>query len=139
MISSPVGLLTALAVTLREQVGPAVADPFPKTQAFMAAVILEKLAGQLRAGQADDSAALAERAQLVIDIRNELGDTHIDDGLRSALDALAIDGGDSSWSALVAALYATRAELGEPAFERLLGRLRVAMRARLNRALAYAR
>ena len=37
-----------MATTLRQEIGPAVDEPFAKTQAFMASVILTKLAGQLR-------------------------------------------------------------------------------------------
>ena len=46
-----------MAEALRREVGPAVVDPFAKTQAFMAAVILQKLAGQLRTPAVDDADA----------------------------------------------------------------------------------
>jgi hypothetical protein len=37
----PEQLLERLATTLRRQIGPAVAEPYPRTQAFMASVVLE--------------------------------------------------------------------------------------------------
>jgi hypothetical protein len=65
-------LLERVARTLREQVGPAVEEPFAKTQAFMAAVILDKLAGQLRHRDADEQAADAGRHALVATLREVL-------------------------------------------------------------------
>ena len=46
--------------------------------------------------------------------------------------------GASALSALVAALWAGRAELGEERFASLLGRARLTMRARIDRQMAYA-
>jgi len=43
MSVTPDELLDRIATTLREQIGPTVGEPFAKTQAFMAAVILAKL------------------------------------------------------------------------------------------------
>ncbi len=135
MVMPPESVLDALAVTLRSQVGPAVADPFAKTQAFMAAVILEKLAGQLRAAENEDRAAPADRQAMLADLAVLCGAPP--PRLTRALDALTADGGDAAWCGLVEALYADRAALG-PDFDLLLGRVRVAMRGRLNRALAFS-
>lgn len=121
-----------MAVTLRTAVGPAVEEPFAKTQAFMAAVVLSKLAGQLAAAEADAGAADAERAALVGDL-----DGRLPAGPQAALDVLRDDGSDRAWSALVAALYSGRDALGS-SFDGVLGTVRVALRTRLDRALVYA-
>lgn len=130
----PDELLDAVADSLRRQVGPAVVDPFAKTQAFMAAVILQKLAGQLRAPDADVD---AERRAVVADVRMllaEAGSARVSD----AVDDLDHDGSTASWRALVEALYAARGELGPDRFTDALARVRAALRVRLDRSLAYA-
>jgi len=135
MALAPDELLRSLAVALRQRIGPEVQEPFARTQAFMAAVILEKLAGQVANAAADDVAATAERAALVAELRaGAAGHATV----LAAVDAVAADGGDAAWNGLVSALYAERDALGAPTFDRLLGRVRTALRARLDRALAYA-
>jgi hypothetical protein len=129
----PDELLDAVAASLRHEVGPAVADPFAKTQAFMAAVILQKLAGQLRADPADED---AERRALVADLRAVTGAPTR--ALAPALDRLATDGGAAAWRGVVTALYTDRDELGPARFDAALGRARTALRVRLDRALAVA-
>ncbi len=128
-------MLDALAVTLRNQVGPEVANPFAKTQAFMAAVILEKLAGQLRAVDHAGELEGDERHALLVDIEAICADPP--PALDRAVHALASDGSDAAWCGLVTAIYADREALG-PAFDRLLARLRITLRARLDRTLVYA-
>ena len=59
--------------------------------------------------------------------------------LAAALDALGADGSTGAWNEVVRALYASRDELGEETFERTLGVVRRALRARLDRTLQYAR
>ena len=110
----PADLLDRMAATLRTEIGPAVEEPFAKTQAFMAAVILGKLAGQLRGAEADARTADEERRALVTGLRDDLGDTlttHVGD----ALAVLSHDGGDAAWSGLVEALYTDDDELGADA------------------------
>ena len=134
---SPADLLDQMAATLRTQIGPAVEEPFAKTQAFMAAVILAKLAGQLRGAEADASAADRQRRDLIagsLDALAGTSTTHVAD----ALATLAHDGSDGAWSLLVEAIYSDRDELGPDPFAQILGRVRVAMRARLDRMLVYA-
>jgi hypothetical protein len=141
-------VLAHIATTLRTTIGPAVADPFPKTQAFMAAVILEKLAAQLRATARRDDADRDEAELVVRAVEAEAGaDPRTDAGaeaiitlppLRAALDGLRTDCADERWSALVRALYSERDALGSARFERMLGHVRQALRARLDRVLVYA-
>ena len=135
MLMPPENVLEAVAVTLRRQVGPGVADPFVQTQAFMAAVILEKLAGQLRAAHGAAEAEAIERRTMLADLDAAWGDPP--QRLGRAAETLAGDGTDASWSALLEALYADREALGDR-FEPLLTRIRAALRSRLDRTLAYA-
>jgi hypothetical protein len=132
MTASPPELLRRMAATLRTTIGPAVEDPLAKTQAFMAAVVLGKLAGQLEAAEADAQAADAEWVALVAAL-----DGRLPAGPNEALDALRTDGSDVAWSGLVTALYGSRAELGDD-FDPVLRTVRAALRKRLDRALVYA-
>ena len=126
-------LLASLAVTLREQIGPAVQDSYAKTQAFMAAVIMEKLSGQLHAASAGEPDG--ERLALIAELGADLA---LPPRVRAAVTALAAGGTDATWGELVAALYAERKELGDERFEWLRTRVRAALRVRLDRVLAYA-
>jgi hypothetical protein len=133
-VAAPDELLDAVADTLRREVGPAVGDPFAKTQAFMAAVVLQKLAGQLRAASVD---ADVDRETLVAEARAALGATP-PPAVAAALDVLTRDGATAAWRAVVTSLYAARGELGPARFDAALARVRVGLRARLDHVLAYA-
>jgi len=131
-VLAPDELLDAIAGTLRRQVGPAVEEPFAKTQAFMAAVILEKLAGDLRvAAEPHDDG----RAEVVVALRATLGDD-APARVAAAIDHLERDGTTAVWRELVEALYATRTELGNDRFAEALTATRTALRTRLDRSLA---
>ena len=56
---APDELLERIARTLKKDIGPAVEAAYPKTQTFMASVVLQKLAGQLRL--AAEHAAASQR------------------------------------------------------------------------------
>jgi hypothetical protein len=128
---TPPDLLGRVAVTLRERIGPAVDEPFARTQAFMAAVVLEKLSGQLAASAVDAAAEEAERLALVGALEGRCA------SLDPALGVLRIDGSDRAWSGLVIAVHGARDELGAD-FEPLLGEVRRTLRGRLDRALVYS-
>lgn len=132
----PDDLLVRLAATLRGEIGPAVADPFAKTQAFMAAVILEKLGRQLGLADSQAKAELDDLTALADDLGRGLGASpppRVGEALR------AVASGDGrALGALIGALYAERGELGPDGFEASLGRVRVALRSRLDRQLEYA-
>jgi hypothetical protein len=57
-------LLRRLSVAIRGEVGPAIADEYTRTQAFMASVILERLAKQLALAEEHERAAATDLAQL---------------------------------------------------------------------------
>jgi hypothetical protein len=135
--AAPEDVLERIAATLREQVGPSVGDSFARTQAFMASVILMKLAAQLRSEAEGGTIAHEERVALVGAMRHPLvGREH--PALDVALQSLTVDGSDRAWSAVVAALHAEREQLGDTLFDELLRTLRAGLRRRLDRALLYA-
>ena len=133
---TPDALLARMAGTLRAEIGPAVAEPFAKTQAFMAAVILEKLARQLALAAAHAAADDRDRAELVAAIEAQLGPADAP-GVHAALGAVRTSG-DAGLRSLVGALYEARQELGSERFDSLLARVRLALRARLDRQLEHA-
>ena len=133
---APDELLEQIAAILRHEIGPTVADPFAKTQAFMASVILEKLARQLRLTDDHGRADRDERATLVDDMERLVG-TAPGSGVRAALTG-ARTGGQGEMCRLVEALYAGRDELGTERFDALLGRIRLTLRASIDRQLEYS-
>lgn len=130
----PQALLRSVADALRQRIGPAVGEPFAKTQAFMAAVVLEKLAGELERAPVHRAAELDERIALVADLRTTATPGRVAD----ALEHLTTDGRDEAWNELVRALYADRDALGADGFDAMLGRVRAALRVRLDRTLEYS-
>ena len=57
-------LLSRLADTVRSDIAPAVSDEYARTQAFMAAVILQRLAKQARLGAEHGAAEIGDVAAL---------------------------------------------------------------------------
>ena len=135
---TPDELLERLARTLKKEIGPAVGDAYPKTQAFMAAVVLQKLAGQLRL--ADEHAAASQRDLQAL--AKELDPLTVSQdtppALRAAVHTVRQDLDTASVSGLIETLYATRSELGEERFADLMGRVRTRLRARIDREMVYA-
>jgi hypothetical protein len=135
MTASPSEVLRRMSRTMRQRIAPAVEEPFARTQAFMAAVVLDKLAGQLAAADAHARADDRERAALVTALATRLPAPPAQ--LATALADLRDDGSDAAWNRLVLAIYAGRDALG-PRFDEVLAGVRGALRSRLDRALAYA-
>ncbi len=135
---TPDELLERLARTLKKEIGPAVGDAYPKTQAFMAAVVLQKLASQLRL--ADEHAAASQRDLQAL--AKELDPLTVSQdtppALRAAVHTVRQDLDTASVSGLIETLYATRSELGEERFAGLIGRVRTRLRARIDREMVYA-
>ena len=134
----PGALLERIARTLKKEIGPAVEADYPKTQAFMAAVVLHKLAGQLRL--ADDHAAAGRRdvAELAEELRQLTAADDIPASLAAAIQTLGQKLDTASLAGVIEALYATRSELGQARCDRLLGRMRTRLRARIDREMGYA-
>ncbi len=131
-------LLERIAGTLRHDVGPAVADEYARTQAYMAAVVLGKLAAEMRAKAADAAADGADLDALFADLAVLAEGGPLPRALTGALEAAARERSDAHLSRLVEQLYTAREALGAQRFDALLGRVRQTLRARLARALAYS-
>src|SRR5512147_1431031 len=130
-------LLLRMASTLKDDIAPAIEGEYPKTQAFMAAVVLQKLGQQLALAPAHARANDADIEALVADLSAAIA-TSIPDGVRRSVEALAQTRDAPALSRLVQSLYADRAELGERRFIELLARVRVTLRAGIERRLEYA-
>ncbi|MEQ8233519.1 MAG: hypothetical protein RLW61_23050 [Gammaproteobacteria bacterium] len=131
-------LLERIATTLREVVGPAVGDDYAKTQAYMAAVILGKLAGEVRAQRSDAAADAADLDALLADLRAAAAQAPLPRALNAALEALARERSEAHLARLVEELHAAHEALGAARSGALLGRVRETLRARLDRALAWS-
>jgi len=131
-------LIERIAATLRRDIGPAVTEPYAKTQAFMASVVLGKLAAELRSSVAHAAAATAEIEQLASDLTALTGTYTLPPEVQTALDIVRHEASDAALANLVAELYATHGRLGSSRFDTLLGRVRQTLRARLDRAMEYA-
>lgn len=125
-------LLERLAGALKERIGPEVGEPYAKTQAFMASVILQKVASHIRLADAHAAADREDQVALLADL-----DQLLASGAPSALQAAvsAVRSNTASLSLLVETLYATYDELGSERFDTLLARVRTSLRARLDRQL----
>jgi hypothetical protein len=132
-------LLQRIATTLREVIGPAIESEYPKTQAFMAAVVLQKLAKELALSAEHQQVQSEDLQALHRDLRAELANVATPRALVAAMERLASAPDAASLSELVSALYLTRAELGEQRLTNLLGRVRSTLRADLDRRLEHAR
>jgi hypothetical protein len=131
-------LLQRIAQTLKQHIGPAIDGEYPRTQAFMAAVVLEKLGRHL--GLVDEHAA-AETADLTVllaDVRQLLENGNVPATVSVAIDALAQTRDNAALCSLIEALYAARAVLGEVRFAALLGRIRQNLRRSIDRRMQVA-
>ncbi len=132
----PDDLMVRIAGVLRHTVGPQVGDEFSRTQAFMAAVVLEGLSGQLGSAYQRDGVDESDAAALERDLMELLGDQPFPT-LRAAIGASDFST-DAGLGAVISMLWAQRAALGIDRFEVLLGWVRVTLRARLDRELEYS-
>ena len=127
-------LLLRIAQTLKQEIGPAVTAEYPKTQAFMAAVVLEKVGRELAAERAHAAARAADIAALLA----ALDDSALPVMIANALAKLAARRDEAALSQVVDAIYAARGELGEARFATVLGRVRAMLRASNDRRMEYA-
>src|SRR5579864_4054442 len=102
-------LLDDVIHSLRNVIAPAISEPFPKVQAYMAAVILEFVARQVE-----------ERSDIPIAKQRILHDLSGDLSKIPEAASLIDSSGDlseASLSALIEKMYAKRSDLGEHHFE----------------------
>ena len=132
---TPDELLRSIAATLRSDIGPAIADEYPRTQAFMAAVVLERVAQELALSpmhaeaDAGDAAALH---QALVPILRDAPEQVVD-----GLDRLAAGGSLTETSPLIEALYGWG--IDEPAATEALAVVRRYLRRDIDRRMAIAR
>ena len=131
-------LLQRIAETLKTTIGPAVADDYARTQAFMAAVILQKL------GQARERAEEHARAQtddletLCLQLAGFAETAPLPSALGRAIAGLADARTPAALCALIDALYASREVLGAKTFDALLTPVRRCLRRDIDRRMEYA-
>ena len=122
-------LLSEIVTSLREVIAPAIAEPYPKAQAYMAAVILEFVARQVAERGDIEEQKHAAMLELVRDLSrlpdvNRLvrGDELDETGLNK----------------LIEHLYAERGRLGEETFAAANRRVRQTLRKLLDQELKVA-
>jgi hypothetical protein len=125
-------MLNRLAKILRQRIGPEIGEPYAKTQAFMAAVVLQKLARQVNLSEQHTAANSKDHGLLVLDLVQLLA-LDSPKQLQAALDS--VQNNDASISIFVEALYSSRKELGQDRFDIILNRVRKSLRGRLDRQL----
>lgn len=131
-------LLGRIARTLKEDVGPEVADEYARTQAYLGAVVLQKLARQLALAPAHDAARSADYAELADDLRALLP-ADAPARLAAALDAFDAARDADALAGLVGALHEAGTALAGETSDVLLARVRRTLRADLDRRLEIAR
>jgi hypothetical protein len=131
-------LLQRIAQILRQDIGPAVDAEYPRTQAFMAAVVLQKLSRHLALAGEHAAAETADLTVLLADLRGLLADGEAPATVRAALDSLEQTRENAALCQLIEALYAARPALGEARFAALLGRIRQTLRRSVDRRMAVA-
>lgn len=131
-------LLERIATTLRRDIGPAVDGEFPKTQAFMAAVVLQKLGRQIGLQALHGAADEDDNQALIDDLRSDFERAPVPAAVAAALTTFAGQRDASALSGLITALYEGRSALGETRFDLLIGRVRKNLRASIDRRMVYA-
>lgn len=121
-------MLNEVIVALRTVIAPAIAEPYPKTQAYMAAVILEMVARQVEERTDLGMAAHETIAELFASLRKI-------DGLGPKLENIASS--EAGLNELIERLYADRDMLGK-AFAAANQQIRDALRRMLDQELKVA-
>jgi hypothetical protein len=122
-------LLSEIVTSLREVIAPAIAEPYPKAQAYMAAVIVEFVARQVEERGDIEEQKHAALLELLRDL-SRLPD--LNRMVRS--DQL----NETELSKLIERLYAERGRLGEETFAAANNRVRQTLRKLLDQELKVA-
>jgi hypothetical protein len=122
-------LLSEIVTSLREVIAPAIAEPYPKAQAYMAAVIVEFVARQVEERGDIEGQKHAALLELLRDL-SRLPD--LSRMVRS--DEL----NETELSKLIERLYAERGRLGEETFAAANNRVRQTLRKLLDQELKVA-
>jgi hypothetical protein len=135
----PAELLQRIARVLRDDVGPAIEAEYPKTQAFMAAVVLQKLGRELALAETHRTIDAADLRSLAADLTKARIGAGVPKRIDDAIERFAAAGDAASLCGVIEALYSERAELGESRFDAWLGRIRATLRAQIDRRLEFAK
>jgi hypothetical protein len=122
-------LLNEIVSSLRNVIGPAIAEPYPKAQAYMAAVILEFVARQVEE-RGDVAAGKQEALTALFGELSRLSGTDRLIGGEAASEA--------GLNQLIERLYAEREGMGEEAFAAANRLVRQALRRLLDQELKIA-
>jgi hypothetical protein len=124
-------LLDEIIASLRNVIAPAIPDPYPKAQAYMAAVILEFVSRQVE--ERHDIAA--EKEQMLNELFSDLSAVVGGKGLPESGDAEQ----EARLCRLIEWLYAEKDRLGPEAFAVANRRIREALRQLLDHELKVAK
>ena len=122
-------LLSEIVTSIREVIAPSIAEPYPKAQAYMAAVILEFVARQVEERGDIDEQKHAAMLELLRDL-SRLPDVNrlvSNDELN-----------ETGLNRLIEHLYAERGRLGEETFAAANHRVRQTLRNLLDQELKIA-
>ena len=122
-------LLKEVIASLRNVIAPAVADPYPKSQAYMAAVILEFIARQVE----ERSDSSKEKEHVLDDLFSDLGSL-ITDKVPSSKDPDQ----EARLCRFIEWLYTEKDRLGPEAFTAANLKVRTALRHLLDQELKIA-
>ena len=132
-------LMSRVATTLRRDIGPKVADDYARTQAFMAAVVLDKLGRQMLLAPEHEVADYRDAEALCHELAPLLAGDQVVESILAAVAAVRSSPGDGApLSRLVAALYEARGALGEDTFAQALSLVRAVLRKRVDRQMEYS-
>ena len=131
-------LLRRIAQTLKLHIGPAIDAEYPRTQAFMAAVVLQKLGRHLGLAREHAAAETADLNVLLADLQGLLEDAKVPATVSAAIEALTHTRENAALCSLIETLYVARAALGEVRFAVLLGRIRQTLRRSIDRRMEVA-
>ena len=127
--------LERLSGTLRNEIGPAVGDEYLRTQAFMASVILAKLAKEVALAPVHEAAERADLTELHERLGSVLAGAPVD--LATAADEAESAGTVAALGPLVVALYDWGTD--RPAAAEALSLIRITLRRDIDRRMEIAR
>ena len=110
MSLEPAELLERVAATIRGEIATAIGEEYPKTQAFMASVILARLAKQVALGPAHAEAEAADLEALALELEPLLEEAPA--AVTDAAAGVTAEGGVAALGPLIEALYGWGVESG---------------------------
>lgn len=128
-------LLARLSDTLRHEIAPAVGEEYPRTQAFMASVILERVSRELALESAHREAERRDVAELIATLGLVLASTPAAVG--SALAEVEAAGTVDAIGPLVQSLHSWGGD--EPSVVAALAEIRPVLRRDIDRRMEIAR